>query len=66
MTDPLSDFEAQVRQLLQKAEEAVGVAVRVPLETPPAGLADRAVACFPLAKALRKAPRRSPPPSRRL
>lgn len=56
MTDPLAQFEQQVQGLVERAVAALGGAASPPLERPPSGLADRALACFPLAKALRRPP----------
>ncbi len=56
--DPLAAFRAETEAVLAKAFAAVGYQGDVPgLETPPnPAMGDLAVPCFPLAKALRKAP----------
>lgn len=56
MTDPLGEFDGEVRALVDQAVRSLVPDLTLALETPPAGLADRAVACFPLAKPLRKNP----------
>lgn len=57
MKDPLAEFGEDVRHLVDEATRALApAAAPLPLETPPGGHADLAVAAFPLAKALKAAP----------
>lgn len=56
MGDPLADFEAEVRRLLDDALRQRGANGPLALEVPPAGFGDLAAACFPLAKVLRAPP----------
>jgi arginyl-tRNA synthetase len=56
--DPLAEFSAEVRRLVDASVAALGAPPGQPLalETPSGGQADLAAACFPLAKALRRPP----------
>ncbi len=54
--DPLAPFLNEVRQAAKTAFAQMGAEVPFEIEVPSTGLADFAVPCFPLAKALRKAP----------
>jgi len=54
--DPLAEFAADARRLIDAATAAMGSPTPLVLETPAGGQADLAAACFPLAKTLRKPP----------
>ena len=54
--DPLAPFYSEVRSAAQVAFTQLGYEGSFELEVPSTGIADYAVPCFPLAKAMRKAP----------
>jgi len=54
--DPLEPFLAEVRSAAKAAFAQMGADVTFEIEVPSTGIADFAVPCFPLAKAMRKAP----------
>lgn len=54
--DPLKPFRDEVESATKAAFQVMGADVRFEIEVPATGVADFAVPCFPLAKALRKAP----------
>lgn len=56
MADPLAEFDAQVRALVEKGLATLAAPSAFTLETPPPGVADRGVPCFQFAKPLRQPP----------
>lgn len=54
--DPLEQFRQEVESAAKAAFRAMGSEAPFEIEIPSTGIADFAVPCFPLAKALRKAP----------
>ncbi len=56
MNEPWDDIRAAVRKAIDGGLRSMGTEVDYVLESPPAGIADLAVPCFPMAKALRRPP----------
>lgn len=54
--DPMNQFRSEVENAAQEAFRSLGIETTFDIETPSTGVADLAIPCFPLAKALRKAP----------
>lgn len=54
--DPMQSFADEARRLTEEALMRAGTEVMLEIERPPAGVADFAVPCFPLAKRLKRTP----------